>query len=139
MKIRPWAIGLFIVIGFGLLTGILFLIGDRQKAFSKHLTLYTEFADLGGLANAAKVNVSGLDAGRIRKVQIPGRASGRFRLELEVEEKVHGMIRRDSMVSIETAGVVGDKFVSIKKGTEQAAEVAPETRFPAKSPWIWAQ
>ena len=134
MKIRTWAIGLFIVVGFGLLTGILFLIGDRQKAFGRHLTLYTEFADLGGLANAAKVNVSGMDAGRIRKVQIPGRASGRFRLELEVEEKVHGMIRRDSVVSIETAGVVGDKFLSIKKGTEQAGEVNAGDTLRSKEP-----
>ncbi len=135
MKIRPWAIGLFIVVGFGLLTGILFLIGDRQKAFSRHLTLYTEFSDLGGLASAAKVNVSGLDAGRVRKIEIPGRASGRFRLELQVEEKVHGMIRRDSVVSIETTGVVGDKFVSIKKGSEQAGEVAGGDTLPSKEPF----
>ncbi len=134
MKLRPWAIGLFIFLGFGLFTAILFLIGDRQKAFSKHIVLYTEFSDLGGLANAAKVRVSGLDAGRIKKIEVPQSPSAKFRLELQIEEKVHGMIRKDSVASIETEGVVGDKFVSIKKGTGQAEEASAGVTLPSKEP-----
>ncbi len=135
MKIRTWAIGAFIVLGLGLFTAILFLIGSRQKAFSRHLEVYTEFANLGGLTNGAKVQVSGLDAGQVKKIYIPKDPAGRFRLELEVEEKVHGMIRKDSVASIETEGVVGDKFVLIKKGTEQAAEVRNGATLKSKEPF----
>ncbi|HEX4168021.1 MAG TPA: hypothetical protein VHZ55_21355 [Bryobacteraceae bacterium] len=50
MGIRVWAVGLFLVVGFGLFTGILFL-----NAFGKHIELYTEFVNLDGLENGAKV------------------------------------------------------------------------------------
>jgi ABC-type transporter Mla subunit MlaD len=66
------------------------------------------------------VRVSGLDAGQVRKIEVPTSASSKFRLELQVEEKMRGMIRRDSVASIETADVVGDKFVTIRKGSDQA-------------------
>src|SRR5438270_546786 len=105
MRVRTWAIGVFIVLGFGFFAAILFQIGNHQKAFSRHLELYTEFSNLGGLANGAKVRVSGLDAGRIKKIDIPKGPSGKFRLSLEVEEKLHGIIGKDSVASIETEGV----------------------------------
>lgn len=134
MRVQHWAVGLFIIVGFGLLTAFLFLIGDRQKAFSKHIDLRTEFTNLSGLANGAKVRVSGLDAGKIKRIEIPNKASAKFRLELEVEEKAHGMIRKDSLVSIETEGVVGDKYILIKRGSDKAPEVQAGSMLPSKEP-----
>ncbi len=134
MRVRPWAIGLFIVVGFAIFTAILFQIGSRQKLFNRHLTLYTEFANLGGLTNGAKVRVSGLDAGQIKKIEIPKDPSQKFKLELQVEEKIHGIVRKDSVASIETEGVVGDKFVLIKKGSESSPEVHAGAMLPSKEP-----
>ena len=44
------------------------------------------------------------------------------------------MVRRDSLVSIETDGVVGDKFVSIAKGTEGSEEAKEGTTLRGKEP-----
>ena len=134
MRVNNWAVGLFIAVGFGLLTALLFLIGDRQKAFNRHLDLRTEFSNLSGLANGAKVRVSGLDAGKLQKIEVPHTASAKFRLELQVEERVRGMIRKDSVVSIETDGVVGDKFILIKRGSDKAEEVQAGSMLPSKEP-----
>ena len=134
MTAKPWTIGLFIVMGIGLFTGILFLIGNRQKAFSRHLKVYSDFSNLSGLATGAKVRVSGLDAGEIKQIGIPNSPSAKFRLELQIEKRLSGMVRADSLVSIETDGVVGDKFISIKKGTDQAAEIQAGSTLPSKEP-----
>ena len=134
MRIQTWAIGAFILAGLGLFTAILFLIGNRQKAFGKHVELYTEFSNLGGVANGAKVRVSGLDAGKLKKIEVPTGPSGRFRIELQIDEKVRGMVRKDSVVTIETEGVVGDKFISIRKGTEKAEEATAGSTLPSKEP-----
>jgi phospholipid/cholesterol/gamma-HCH transport system substrate-binding protein len=134
MEMKPWGIGLFIIVGFGLTTAILFLIGDQEKAFGKHLTVYTEFTNLSGLPDGAKVRVSGLDAGEVKKIEIPKTPSGRFRVELQLEDKVRGMIREDSIASIQTQGVVGDQFVSIQKGTDTAGEVRNGSTLPSKEP-----
>jgi phospholipid/cholesterol/gamma-HCH transport system substrate-binding protein len=87
------------------------------------------------LGTGAKVRVSGLDAGQVRKIEIPTSASRKFRLELQVEDKMRGMIRRDSVVSLETAGVVGDKFVEIGKGSDQSPEALPGATLPSKEPF----
>ena len=71
MRIKPWGIGLFLVIGFGLFTAILFVIGNRHEAFSRHMEIYSEFSNLSGVANGAKVRVSGLDAGEVKQIEIP--------------------------------------------------------------------
>jgi ABC-type transporter Mla subunit MlaD len=44
------------------------------------------------------------------------------------------MVRDDSVVSIETDGVVGDKFVSIKKGSEQSGQAKDGSPLPSKEP-----
>ena len=134
MPIRTWTIGLFIVVGLGLFASLLFLIGDRQKAFSRHLEFETEFVNLNGLIAGTKVQVSGIDAGKIRKIDIPKNTSEKFRLELQVDEKVHGMIHKDSIVSIQTEGVVGDKLVMIKRGTDQSPLAQAGDVLPSKEP-----
>ena len=135
MKIRKWAIGAFIIAGFAFFTAILFQIGNRQKAFHKHIEVYTEFSNLGGLASGAKVRVSGLDSGQIKTIELPKDPAGKFRLKLQVEERAHPMIRTDSIASIETEGVVGDKFILIKKGTEQARELPAGGTLRGKEPF----
>jgi phospholipid/cholesterol/gamma-HCH transport system substrate-binding protein len=134
MRIHPWGVGLFLVIGLGLFTAILFTIGNREKAFTKHLDVYAEFTNISGLMSGSKVRVSGLDAGEIKKIVIPGSPSQKFRLELQIEQKVHALVRADSVVSIDTEGVVGDKFVSIKKGSSGAAEAASGSTLLSKEP-----
>ncbi len=134
MNIKPWSIGLFIVIGVGLFTAILFLIGNRENLFSSHLELYTEFSNLSGLTSGAKVRVSGFDAGEIEKIRIPASPAEKFRLQLQIERKLSGMVREDSVVSIETDGVVGDKFVSIRTGSAQSQEAGNGVTLPSKEP-----
>ncbi len=134
MPFQTWTLGLFILLGLGLFGGLLFLIGDRRRAFNRHIEFQTDFSDLSGLVAGAKVQVSGIDAGKIRKIDIPKNASRKFRLELEVEEKVHGMIHRDSVVSIQTQGVVGDKLVMIKRGSDRSPLAQPGDVLPSKEP-----
>jgi phospholipid/cholesterol/gamma-HCH transport system substrate-binding protein len=134
MNIKPWSIGLFIVLGISLFTGILFLIGSGQELFSRHLEVYTEFSNLSGLTAGAKVRVSGFDAGEIKKIGIPVSPAEKFRLQLQIEKKLGGMVREDSVVSIETDGVVGDKFISIKTGSAQSREARNGVTLASKEP-----
>jgi phospholipid/cholesterol/gamma-HCH transport system substrate-binding protein len=135
MRIRTWAIGLFLILGAGFFTAILFLIGDRHKVFDKHVDFYSEFADLGGLPSGAKVRVSGLDAGEVTNIEIPASPLSKFRLKLQVRANARGLIRTDSVVSIKTEGVVGDKYVSIRAGTSNAAEAKNGATLPSKEPF----
>ena len=134
MKNHLAAAGVFVVSAIVLFALGLFLIGDHHKAFSHHLDLYTDLANVNGLPQGAKVRVAGFDAGQLTAIQIPDRPSGKFRLKLHVDDKLHALIRTDSLVSIESDGLVGDKFILIHDGSDQAAQAANGSTLPSKEP-----
>ena len=134
MHIRVWTTGLFIVLGFVLSTGILFLVGSYENLFAKHIDIYAEFSSLGGLGKGAQVLVDGFNAGQVKRIEPPQSPSVKFRLELQISDKVRGIVRTDSIASIETQGVVGDKYISITKGTDGAPEAEPGTTLRGKEP-----
>jgi phospholipid/cholesterol/gamma-HCH transport system substrate-binding protein len=135
MKIRIWAIGLFLILGIGFFTAILFLIGNRYDVFGKHVAFYSEFADVAGLPVGAEVFISGLQAGEVKAIDIPAGPASKFRLELQVQAKARGIVRADSVVSIKTEGIVGDKYVSIQAGTSNSEEARDGATLPSKEPF----
>jgi phospholipid/cholesterol/gamma-HCH transport system substrate-binding protein len=135
MRIHAWAIGLFLTLGIGLFTAILFLIGNRHDVFGKHVEFYAEFSDIGGLPRGAQVRVAGIEAGEVKGVEIPASPASKFRLKLQVRTNARGMIRTDSLVFIRTEGIVGDKYVFIREGASTAAEAPDGATLPSKEPF----
>lgn len=135
MRIHPWAIGLFLIFGIGLFTAILFLIGNRHDLFGKHVEFYADFSDIGGLPRGAQVRVAGIEAGEVKGIEIPSSPASKFRLKLQVRANARGMVRTDSVVSIKTEGIVGDKYVFIREGTSSSPEAPDGATLPSKEPF----
>ena len=135
MKNHNVIVGVFITAAIALFGAALFLIGNEHKAFRRHVVFYTNFQNVDGIPKGAKVRVDGMDAGEVESIQIPSSPSQKFRLKMNVEERLRGLIREDSLVTVETEGVVGDKFLLIQGGTDRAAEAAPETTLQGKEPF----
>lgn len=135
MRIHPWAIGLFLIFGIGLFTAILFLIGNRHDLFGKHVEFYADFSDIGGLPRGAQVRVAGIEAGEVKGIEIPSSPASKFRLKLQVRANARGMVRTDSVVSIKTEGIVGDKYVFIREGTSGSPEAPDGATLPSKEPF----
>jgi phospholipid/cholesterol/gamma-HCH transport system substrate-binding protein len=55
-------------------------------------------------------------------------------MRLRIDEQMHGMVRSDSLVTIDTVGVVGETFLAIHPGSTAAAEAAPLSTLPSKAP-----
>ena len=83
---RLAGIGVFVLGGLLLFTVGLFMIGDRQMAFAKKVTIYTEFKKITGLQPGGIVRVSGAKAGAITKIVPPSTPGGKFRVEFEITE-----------------------------------------------------
>lgn len=134
MRSHNVSIGIFIVTGLALFTLVLFTIGNEHKAFSPHVDLYTEFANISGLTKGADVQVAGFDAGEIADIQVPQSASGRFRLQLRIDQRLNPLVRTDSVVTVDSEGIVGDKFVQIHGGSATAPEATSMALLPSKEP-----
>ena len=120
MSKRYFAVGLFIIAGATLFALGIFLVGNRHEAFSRHLMVYAQFADLNGLAKGSKVRVAGMDAGQVTKIDVPGSPDAQFRVQMRIDEQLHGLVRTDSIVTVDTEGVVGEMFLSIHPGSPHA-------------------
>jgi phospholipid/cholesterol/gamma-HCH transport system substrate-binding protein len=134
MSNRNITVGIFVVGGVSLFTVGIFLIGNQHKVFARHFDVYTEFADLDGIAKGTKVRVAGMDAGEVVDIVVPDRSPAKFRLKLNIEQRLHVLVRTDSVVTIATEGVVGDKFLLVHQGDQQTSEAASLTTLPSKEP-----
>jgi phospholipid/cholesterol/gamma-HCH transport system substrate-binding protein len=132
---RLVGIGAFVLGALLLFTIALFMIGDRQMAFAKKFTIYTEFRKITGLQPGAIVRVSGAKAGTIKSIEPPTTPSGKFRVEMEIAEELHPLVRTDSLASIETEGLVGGNYLGVGAGTDKAAAAAPKSTIPSKEPF----
>ena len=134
MSNRNITVGIFVAAGVSLFTFGIFLIGNQQKAFARHFDVYTEFANLDGVAKGAKVRVAGMDAGEVVDIAVSERPSANFRLKLRIEQRLHVLVRTDSVVTIATEGVVGDKFLLVHPGGQLTSEAASLTTLPSEEP-----
>ncbi len=131
---RVAGVGVFVLGGLLLFAFGLFMIGDRQMAFAQKVTVYTEFKKITGLQPGALVRVSGAKAGSITQIIPPDTPSGKFRVELEIVEDLHQLVRTDSLATIETEGLVGGNYLGITTGSDTAPIVAPNATIVGKEP-----
>jgi phospholipid/cholesterol/gamma-HCH transport system substrate-binding protein len=134
MSRRYFAVGIFIIAGVSLFALGIFLVGSRHEAFSRHVLLYTEFANLDSVTKGSKVQVAGMDAGQVTSIDVPPSPDGRFRVQMKVDEQFHGLIRTDSVVTVDTEGVVGDTFLTIHKGSPNAPIAQADSLLQSKPP-----
>jgi phospholipid/cholesterol/gamma-HCH transport system substrate-binding protein len=134
-KSRLAVVGAFVLAGIGLFAVGLFLIGDRRMLFSDNFEVYAEFKGISGLERGAVVRVSGMNAGEVVSVQVPGSPSGMFRVRLRVREDLHPLIRLDSVASIQTDGLVGNKFVQVETGTDGSPQVPEGGTIRSREPF----
>ena len=134
MKNRNVSVGLFVAGGLLLFAAGMFLIGDRRQAFGRHMEYYSEFVNLAGLSKGAKVRVGGMDAGEVLAIDVPGSPSSRFRVRWRIGEKLRGLVRTDSMVTIEAEGVVGDTYLAVRPGTSRGGQAPALATIPSREP-----
>ena len=135
---RNFAVGLFLIVGILLFAVGLFMIGDRRKLFSQDFELYAEFKELSGLQNGADVKVGGMAAGEVIDIEVPPQPQSKFRVKMRIVEKLHPVVRTDSIATIQTEGVLGNKFLKIDQGTPQAQAAPPGSTIPSREPFDFA-
>src|SRR6185295_4768321 len=129
------AMGAFVIGGFLLFALGLFLIGDRRMLFSKSGEYYSEFAQLSSLDVGAMVRVAGVNAGEVLEVQVPSKAEGKFRIKFSIIDKLRPILRTDSVASLQTDGLLGNKYLMVSSGTDAAGPAPKGSTLPSREPF----
>ncbi|MDP2389430.1 MAG: MlaD family protein, partial [Acidobacteriota bacterium] len=122
---RAAMVGGFVLVGVVVFGLGLFLIGDRRLLFTRHFETATSFGKVTGLVVGTPVRLAGLIAGEVLEIRTPARPSEKFFVRLRIREDLHALVRTDSVATIQTDGIVGNAFVQIGMGTDEARMVGP--------------
>jgi phospholipid/cholesterol/gamma-HCH transport system substrate-binding protein len=132
--LRAAFVGAFVIVGLLLFAGGLFLIGDRRLLFAEQFELNATFGRVTGLQVGSRVRLSGLEAGEVLEIPVPPRPSEPFRVRMRIREDLRQLIRADSVPAIQTDGIVGNTFIQISVGTEDAPVVSPGQTLIGRDP-----
>jgi len=75
-----------------------------------------------------------MDAGQVAEVGVPDSPLSRFRIKLQITERLRGLVRTDSVATIATEGVVGGTYLLVGAGSPQAKAAAPLSTLPSREP-----
>jgi len=117
---RVFWLGVFIVSTLLVLAGGVFLIGDKEFLFSRTFPLQAAFENVGGLSVGTDVRVGGIRQGTVQRLVLPASPDAKVLVVMKLHESTRNLVRADSVASIKTAGLLGDEYIEISFGSQQA-------------------
>lgn len=135
---RVARLGAFIFGALLILTFIVFRIGDKDFLFSTTYRLQAPFDNVAGLGNGAEVRLGGVRVGTVDFIQLPGSAGDKVLVVMNLESSTRKLIRKNSVVSIETEGLLGSKYVTITAGSQEAPTVEDGDTLQSQPPLEFA-
>ncbi len=106
--------GLFVAAGIFIIISVLFTFLKPHSLLNPSSRVYCVFKNVSGLKDGGAVNLSGYQVGSVSEIKFL--SNGDIRVELEILDRYIRFISQDSLVSISSTGLLGDRAVSIKKG-----------------------
>jgi phospholipid/cholesterol/gamma-HCH transport system substrate-binding protein len=100
-----------------------FIIGSKEYLFSSTYQLKAQFDNVAGLAAGADVRVGGVHSGTVHGISLPHNPGEKVTVVMDLDNSTHEIVKRDSVASIETEGVLGSQFVAITFGSAGQGEV----------------
>ena len=123
-------VGLFVVVAVVILVLTIFLVGKAQVFGRRGGTYQTKLKFAGGVEPGTVVRFAGIKAGTVSAVQIDPGDSSQVLLSLEI--KADTPVKTDSVVSLQTLGLLGDFYVEVSPGTKQSATLPPGSMLKSK-------
>lgn len=131
-------LGAFIFVALIAFATIVFWIGDRQSLFSQTYRLGTPFENVAGLEEGAPVRVGGVHIGKVAHIILPSQPDDKIKVEMDLENPTRNVIKKDSIASIETEGLLGSKYVSVSFGSVDAEQVRDGDTIESRRPVDYA-
>ncbi len=128
-------VGLFFTLGLGLVFLAIFLLGSRKGLFTDNYTVYAYFDDISGLRQGSPVQLAGIKVGVVseisfEEVMVPKATDAqeaateassdvlvvKVKTALELNKDYKNRICTDSVASVVTEGLLGDRLVFLTVG-----------------------
>jgi phospholipid/cholesterol/gamma-HCH transport system substrate-binding protein len=127
-------VGIFIVCALIFLAGGILLMGKQTKLFTHMGSISVIMTDVAGLKVGAPVWLAGVDVGAVTRIGFNRpREKNEVQIDLEVDRNALKKIGADSIITVKTRGLMGEKYVDITPSrvySETPAKVLYGTSVP---------
>jgi phospholipid/cholesterol/gamma-HCH transport system substrate-binding protein len=106
-------VGVFLLAGFASFSWLAVKMGDLELFKKESYDITASFTSISGLKEGAALELAGVVVGKVTKIKLN---------EEEYEATVYMDVRKtvqlsdDSIASIRTSGIIGDKFIKLTPG-----------------------
>ena len=123
-------VGVFLVMGFLALGWLAMQLGEVSwLTGAKSYTLNAEFNNISGVKLGADIQISGVTVGKVRQLRLNEDNLAMVAMQIDKGVKVPV----DSIASVKSQGIIGDKFIQITLGGDETAYQPGETIVDTES------
>lgn len=119
-KQLKWAslkVGIVITITLLIIFSIIIFSGGIQSLFKERVPLNIYISDVKGLRKGAVVRVAGVDVGEVKEIKL-SKEYGTV-VKVLLDRDVLGYLKSDAQATVQTIGLLGDKYIEIFPGESQ--------------------
>ncbi len=114
----------FISVSFVVL-GVTFAGGDKGLLFHKSMMVKARLFDVNGLKKGSSVAMGGMTIGKVSDITfVPGSQRNEIEVAMILRTDVRERIKKNSVPSVRTQGMMGDRYVDISAGSLEAQPLA---------------
>jgi phospholipid/cholesterol/gamma-HCH transport system substrate-binding protein len=125
LKWSQLRVGLTVLFASVTLAVLTFLMSGTTGLFTPKIILKSYFDDAQGIRNGAPVRLAGVDVGNVTAIRVvPNNTATPVEVVMKVTTKYSFNIRKDSVTTMSTAGVLGETYINI----DSAHAKGPEAR-----------
>ena len=135
LKWSQLKVGVTVLVASVTLAVLIFLMSGTGGIFTHKIKLKAYYDNAGGLQEGAPVRLSGVDIGNVVNVRVvsdPTRRLTPVQVTMKVNTRYHQSLRKDSVTSLETAGVLGSTYIDIDSSTAKGPEAADGDTLPTR-------
>jgi len=109
-------VGVFLVLGFLAFGWLAVQLGEVPwLSGSRTYTVYADFDNISGVKSGAEVQIAGVTIGSVTGLTLSEYDQARAELQLNNDIKVP----KDSIASVKSQGIIGDKLIQITLGGDE--------------------
>jgi phospholipid/cholesterol/gamma-HCH transport system substrate-binding protein len=126
--LNPLKVGLLTLAAMASIVVMSLKITSNKSGFGEYVTYKTILDDASGIFEKSSIKVAGINAGRIKKIQLNGAQGALVTFEMLEEVK----LTNNSKLKIKSVGFLGDKYLDIVLGDQNAERLAPDSFVKAE-------
>ena len=123
---RNTRIGILVAVAIAIVIATIFSLGAEQRFWERKMQYEVHFSRTGGLQNGSQVTLNGVLIGSVVDMRFPPDPAVTYiQVLINVRSDAAGRIREDTVASIRTYGLLGDRYIELSAGSPDAPPIPP--------------